>query len=530
MKQPSIINTQSWVWSTLESLGDGIIVLDGAGLISFINPVAKDILEVSSRAMVGHALNDVLHLRDLDADAVYKLPIETGNELEHGGLRDTCQTTTPSGHTVYIEFSLSPIRTDDGDQRGSILVFRDVTETHMLADRVNRIQKVEAIGNLARTIAHDYTLLHDLISEHAASIAERLLPNSKSYEDACSIIDAASHAETLTQKLLSVARAGDADTDAKLEPVDVTDVFEETLGLLDGVLQDQSILVKDKLQDTPHYVLSSPAQLEDTFMNILLNATNAIGQDGSITIDATEQEVSAPPRDLNPNAQTGNYLVFRIRDTGCGMSRKILDQVFDPFFTTHTDSSAIGLGLTIANANVLRAGGWIRIRSQEGRGASVRIFLPLLEVDEIDDDTRSHASLGYSVMVIEEDIQLRTDITHDLRTTGYNVIPVYGIEDAERLYETTTPTVDLTICDFVLHHDGESDILKRLRACNPTAEVIFLSGFSRDFVSKIVGRGPWGFLQKPFTSEQLIAQTSRRLTQDSTGLRNRPNVATHEQK
>ncbi len=383
-----------------------------------------------------------------------------------------------------------------------VSLYRDVTERRLMENKIVAKQKMEAIGQLAGGVANDFSNIIGLMSGYTSAISELVPPNSSAYQHARRLLEAEQYAAKLTKRLLSVARASDEES-GKIERVSLARAITDTVSLTRETLEQRGVKCTVKLPDRPSDVMVDDAQLRDALINLILNALKAMSEGGgTIRIDVAEKDVDTPGTRQNPNAKPGPYSILRVRDTGHGIKKNIVDRIFEPLFTTDETGGSLGLGLSTAQSSVNMWGGWIEVRSREGVGASFRVFMPRVAAE-------SHAArdrpTGKTVLAVDDQAEFLDAIRDALEQDGHTVIAAGSVGEALAQLKRLGDEISLSIIDAMLPDDGSRALLREILAADPAANVIMMSGFSHDYVRGYLSRGAWGFLQKPFEADQVVA-------------------------
>jgi PAS domain S-box-containing protein len=504
------------LWSVLNSIHDGVILTDSKGKVEFINGVASQLMGRESRSAVGANIRDIFTLlRPTDRKALkFDLKHAVAQPKTKSSGRQSILKSI-SGEEYLIDRSTTEILDNaTGTVCGYVTIFKDMTEKERRRQRNHHAEKVEAISIMARSVAHDFNNILGIIHGYANTITENLLPNSASHDAATMIMEAADHGGNLTRRLLSVARAGSVDNDARLMPVLLQDTVQHAISLLEGQFQDMGVELKIKLPDEPLFVTANDSQLLDTLMNILFNALEATPESGTVTIDCTEEMISNPNTTLNPKALPGPYIILRVRDTGHGIRKEDITRLFEPFFTTYP-GTAIGLGLTVAQSNVHRWGGWIRVRSRPEHGASFRLFVPksTQRIVQTDDTSLFKPSMR-TILLVESDKVEASRLHHLLTEVGYSVQTVATEDDGLALFHSLENKPDMIIMEFNVLHDGPG-LIKAAVDEEKDVDILIMTGFSREFLRSRVPRGKWGYLQKPLSDQHFLQLVRKRFTPDT---------------
>jgi nitrogen-specific signal transduction histidine kinase/CheY-like chemotaxis protein len=354
--------------------------------------------------------------------------------------------------------------------------------------------KIEAIGHIAGNVARNYKDWLGIVAGHASAIADNLIPETRAHEEAMKMLDATKMAGRISNQLESIARASDASIEIKIGPVAMADVVRKSVNTIRSMIGKQKIEFKIRNPEQMPHVMADAAQLPDCLMNLLLNSVEAMPDGGTITVDTVIK--------IDGNK---DYVVLRVRDAGCGMTKEVIERMYEPFFTTKKRGSALGLGLTVVQSSVQQWNGYIKARSQPGHGSSFRVFIPRARIRVAKDAKKSTRAGAETILVVDDNEQILAEARSTLRDAGYRVFAASSGEECISLYKRHATEINLLIIDVVMPgHDGK-EVLKGILEIDPTAHIIMTSGFSRDYVRTYLERGEWGFVQKPYAERHLLS-------------------------
>jgi len=386
---------------------------------------------------------------------------------------------------------IAPICGYRGAIEGIVVSCRDISEAVLEERMVLDSHKIEAIGNMAGAIAHDFSNWLGVISGHASAVADSLIPRTRPHSEALRIINAAERAGMLVKRLFSVARASNIAGEMKIERVALHEVVSDAIQMMEETFHAKQISFKVRNLETAPDVKADALQFSDCLINLFLNDGDGMPDGGTITIDWSEKVT-----------ESKTFVVLRVRDTGVGISRRDLEQIFDPFFTTKDSQSATGLGLTIVKSSLQRWGGSVKVRSQEGRGTSFRLFVPR-ETAELRKRPAVRAG-GETILVVDDQKDLLLEMQGVLEKAGYKVLTANGGNECVSLYRKLMEDIHLLVIDVVMPEKDGKQVLAEILDINPTARIVVTSGFSRDYVRAYLKRGAWGFAQKPIDPPQFL--------------------------
>jgi two-component system, cell cycle sensor histidine kinase and response regulator CckA len=488
----------------LDSLPIGVWVLDGEGSIIFGNP--------AGRAIWGGAR--YVGLAGLGAYRGWR--VDTGAPIaaeQWGAARAILQGETSLDELVRIEAfdgvertilsSAVPLRSLAGEVVGAILLHQDVSEQRKGEEALRRseaqlrhAQKMEAVGQLAGGIAHDFNNLLTGILSYADLVLGELRPGDPIRADLEQIRHAAQRAAALTRQLLAFSRR------QVLQPHVLS--LNGCVAELDAILRrllGADVTLDTELDPGLWYVQADPGQLEQVLVNLVVNARDAMPAGGRVTIATANLPLSH-----------GAYATLSVSDTGIGMDAATQARIFDPFFTTKEQGKGTGLGLSTVYGIVEQSGGHVTVESAPGEGATFTIFFPRHSAPALGlppgADRRSLPGGTETLLLVEDEAAVRTSARRLLERQGYTVVEARHGADALRIFEEGGRPIDLVLTDLVMPEMGGRELVERLRARHPGVKVLYMSGYSERAVA-VDGVMPprTGFVEKPFTVEQLIRRT-----------------------
>jgi CheY-like chemotaxis protein len=257
------------------------------------------------------------------------------------------------------------------------------------------------------------------------------------------------------------------------------------------------------------YVLADPGQIEQVVINLAVNARDAMGQGGHLTVATANRVFLADATDRPEGVRPGAYVTLSVTDTGVGMDEEVQSRIFEPFFTTKEPGKGTGLGLSTVYGIVQQSGGHVVVRSSPGRGATFTVYLPRHTGGEgiaaPRPDRRRLPGGSETLLLVEDEAAVRSSARRLLERSGYAVLEARHGGDAMRIAEESGRPIDLVLTDLVMPEMGGRELVERLRAHRPGLKVLFMSGYTEKAVT-VDGVMPpnTGFVEKPFTVEQLI--------------------------
>jgi signal transduction histidine kinase/CheY-like chemotaxis protein len=396
--------------------------------------------------------------------------------------------------------------TADAVPRRLLLIHEDVTVARRTETARRTGQKMEALGQLAGAISHDFNNLLTSIRLNAEALAAELDAADPRAEDVGDLLRAVDQAGALTRRLLAFGRR----QVLQLATHDLGLVLHEQERLLRRVIPE-SIAIAVRTEETEFPVTADDAQLMQAVLNLAINARDAMPGGGTLTIELSRLDVAGPAlRDDGAMLLPGAWAWLRVRDTGTGIAPTVLPRIFEPFFTTKGTERGTGLGLAIVHGIVHQLGGRVGVESEPGEGTTFHLYLPLATapVAPAEGGALPATSAGGTLLVVEDEPRVRALLVRFLEGCGFTVHAAANGREALLLLETVGP-VDLVISDVVMPEMGGGDLAAALRLRWPTLPVLFISGYPEDAsVVAAASQGRAGFLQKPFATSELLRQVA----------------------
>jgi two-component system cell cycle sensor histidine kinase/response regulator CckA len=426
------------------------------------------------------------------------------------------------GTTVPTEVRARVLR-DPNTQKPLLLsVSRDVSERQKsqnereeLQQQLYQSQKMEAIGGLAGGVAHDFNNLLSVIMSYTDFVLDKLPEDDRRRSDLLEVQKAGDRAAGLVRQLLAFSRK------QILEPrmIDLNQVvggIEKMLRRLLGEDVQLEVVLAEKIGT----VLADPGQFEQVLMNLAVNARDAMPRGGSLTIATSNVEVAESPSRGSADVKPGRYVACTVTDTGSGMDEATLARAFEPFFTTKGLGKGTGLGLSTVYGIIKQSDGDVKVKSEIGRGTAITVYLPRRDA-ALSVSTPSpapRASNGHeTVLVVEDEEELRALIERILRNAGYTVLVAETGTDALALFEASHGQIDLLLTDVVMPQMSGREIAERLAAAKPTLKVLYMSGYTDEIIDRHgVLEDGMRLIGKPFTAADMSRKV-RMVLDEGTG-------------
>ncbi len=386
----------------------------------------------------------------------------------------------------------------------ALIATLDVSEQRRLEKQLRHSQKLEAVGQFASGVAHDFNNMLTVIQGHTSLHLAATGLDSEIQRSLQQVSLAAERAAALTRQLLTFSRK------QIVQPriLDLNATVRKLHDMLRRVI-GEDIELRCEFGDDLPTIYADESNLEQVVMNLVINARDAMPHGGRISLSTSA--VTLTPADLNrhPSARAGRFLGLGIADTGCGMTPEILSHIFEPFYTTKEVGKGTGLGLATVYGIITQLDGWIEVTSKSGQGTHVQIFLPPSDAPPEAARSPEIAPLrggSETVLVVEDEPAVREIMTAVLRDYGYQVREAGDGPEALALWSKCGHEIDLLVTDIVMPNGIKGNVLAgRLQAEKAGLKVIFSSGYTSDFGTEANPLPPGCiFLEKPYKPEVLV--------------------------
>ena len=388
-------------------------------------------------------------------------------------------------------------------------------EREGLREQLIRASKMEAVGTLAGGIAHDFNNILAGILGHVQLIDSDLPADHPSRPHLRQVIAASERATTLVHQILSFSR----QTPGERRQVSVGKIAREALSLLRAALPS-TITIKCEVEAVVDIVDADPTQLHQVFMNLGANAAHALGsQAGELTIKIANRYLGGPLPGTTPPLPAGDYLSVEVKDTGCGMSREVIERIFDPFFSTKPVNEGTGLGLAVVHGIVTDHGGTIQVESELGKGTVFRILLPAATIRTASSASYHALPLRGSerILLVDDEELVLGALTQGLERLGYTVTAESSSLAALDRFKKSPTGFDLVITDQTMPQMSGLELSIALHAERPALPVIIITGYSPQLNGKSAqSLGVAGILGKPIDFGELstLMRTSLNAARD----------------
>jgi PAS domain S-box-containing protein len=392
-------------------------------------------------------------------------------------------------------------------------LFRDVTTQRRLEEQLRQSQKMEAIGQLAGGVAHDFNNILTVIHGHAALLESSELEES-ALRSAQQIVQAAERAAGLTRQLLTFSRR------QLIQPrkLDMNKIVGNMTDLL-GRLLGEDVSLQLNYCQSPAMVEADVGMMEQVLLNLAVNARDAMPKGGRLSVRIAILEVNEAHVQNHPEARVGQFVCVSKTDTGSGIPPENLQRIFEPFFTTKEVGKGTGLGLATVYGIVKQHQGWIEVESTVGKGTTFRMYIPFAGSEHVDTGkpTTQIAIRGgtETLLLVEDEKPVRELVSRVLQKHGYKILQAGNGVEALQIWSQHKNEISLLFTDLVMPDNMNGrELAEKLWVDRPGLKVIFTSGYSADIVGKDFKLEPeLNYLQKPY-QPQTLALVVRRCLDD----------------
>jgi PAS domain S-box-containing protein len=417
---------------------------------------------------------------------------------------------TKSGDRL-VWANAAPILDEAGTATAAIAVFLDITEQKALEEQLRQSQKMEAVGQLAGGVAHDFNNILSVIMGYGSMLKMGTGLDQKQQEKLDQIISAAEKAAQLTGGLLAFSRK------QVLAPktVNLNDIIQHLQQFLTRVI-GEDIHLKTILNDADLPVSIDSSQIEQALINLATNARDAMPHGGQLTIETGQQLVDASFTHAHGYGQPGSYAVITVTDSGGGMDAETRKKIFEPFFTTKEPGKGTGLGMAIVYGIVKQHNGFINLYSEPGKGTTFRIYLPLASSATITAEKQAApappAGGSETILVAEDEPMVSQLVAGILTEYGYEVILAGDGKEVVAQFIANRDKVKLTLMDMIMPKQSGMAAAEEIRQLQPATKILFSSGYTADFIrNRGMDDDGVELIMKPFQPLELLRKVREML-------------------
>ena len=406
------------------------------------------------------------------------------------------------GVVVNTDMSVCCVRRADRSVRHFVAMFQDISERKQMEEKLRQAQKMEAIGQLAGGVAHDFNNIMAATMMQLSFLKRNTSLDPEAREILNEMMDGAKRAASLTSQLLMFSRRSVME----IQSLDLNEVVANLFKMLSRLIGEHISLRFDRAEALPA-VEADARMIEQVVMNVAVNARDAMPKGGLLTIRLETVQIDAQRAEGKSEVQPGLFVCLSVTDTGCGMDEATLKRIFEPFFTTKEVGKGTGLGLATVHGIVAQHKGWVDVESEQGKGTTFKVYFPastkgnaLIQTEE-QKIVRGHET----ILLVEDEAGLRRLVAQGLRLLGYRVLEADNGQTAMKLWQEHGPQIDLLFSDMVMPEGLTGlDLAEKLRQAKPNLKVIISSGYNVETAGhSSQSAGGIVYLKKPYEVEML---------------------------
>ena len=485
----------------IEQTRDIVVVTDPEGNIQYTNPAFAAITGYSREECLGQNMR--ILKSDKQDSAFYQELWET---ITDGVPWNGHFVNRRKDGSLYTEdATISPVCDSSGRIINYVAVKRDITEEIRLTSQLQQAQKMESVGRLTGGVAHDFNNILGVIIGYTDMALEHVKPSEPLYDDLQKILEAAYRSADIVRQLLAFARKQTASP----RVIDLNETLSGMLGMLRHLIGEDITLTWQPGQDL-WLIKMDPAQIDQILANLCVNARDAIGGVGRVTI---ETGMATPDKYYCENHLgfvSGDYVTLTVSDDGAGMDKATLEHIFEPFFTTKEIGQGTGLGLATVYGIIKQNSGFIDVTSEPGCGTKFTVFLPRYRgqvarsLPVLRSPQGKIQGRGETILLVEDEPAILKLAKRMLERLGYRVLAAASPGQAFRLAEDYSGEIDLLITDVIMPDMNGWDLAERLLSLYPGLKRLFMSGYTADTLAGHNNLDDGiSFIQKPFALHDL---------------------------
>lgn len=494
--------------AAVEQAAEAVIICEPDGAIQYGNHAMLDLTQYSYDALPDVSIQSLFTAEDEEDDA----PLEAFHAALRNGAtwQGRLKACRCNGEPFPCDVTLSPVRDEQQRLLHGVVLLRDMTREVRLEAQIRQQQKLEAIGTLAGGIAHDFNNILSAILGYTEMAMLGLAEDPSAVSgDLEQVVKAGQRARDLVRQILTFSRK----TEVGRAPVKTDLILAEAAQLLRATLPS-NIELETEFDESCGPVLLDPTHLHQVIMNLCINSFQAMHEKGgTLRIESrqvmVDDAMAREYHDLTP----GPYVKIAVQDTGHGMDRAVMERIFEPFFTTKSEQEGTGLGLSTAYGLIKEAGGSILVYSEVGRGTTMHVYIPALQVEskpQVAAKTVMGHGRGERVLVVDDEPAIVTVAAKMLERLGYHPVPFTNSHKALDQFRQEPHTFDVVMTDYSMPDMSGLQLAAEIREVRPDMPILLTSGFHEAFQRRDTSELPIDeVVAKPFDYQSLSDAIAR---------------------
>ena len=487
----------------LDITSDAIAVRDLEQRIVYWNQGAHRLYGWHETEAIGRIANELLQSDRATIDTIVQ------QVLTQGQWQGEIQKTTKTGEQVIVEGRWTLARDEAGQPKFILSVDTDITEKKQLETQFYLAQRLDSLGRLAGGIAHDLNnVLTPILSMAQLLRLTQPTLDHQGKKQLKLVEESAKRGASMVKQILTFTRGSSGEE----IPINLAPLLREVANIAQQSFP-KSIIINRQIPDDQDSnqclstVSADPTHLHQVFMNLCINARDAMSEGGVLTLSAKNEYIQKVTTEMHWGAEAGSYVVVTVADTGTGINFKVRDRIFEPFFTTKETGKGTGLGLSTVLGIVKNSGGFLDVLSEEGQGTQVKVYLPTiarapLDVPKVDTQFDGQGKL---VLIVDDDDAVRQSTRSLLESHAYQTIVTQDGIEAIAQYLHRQTEISLVILDVMMPNMGGIPLIQQLKTINPDVKIVAISGLATNR-ELALNAGASAFLAKPYSFEKLLKE------------------------
>ncbi|MFW9257967.1 PAS domain S-box protein [Nostoc sp. CALU 546] len=480
---------------------DAIFVRDLENRILFWSRGAENLYGWTAEESIGKLAHELFQVESLS-----QMEVGVKTTLEQGSWQGELEKTTKTGRKIIVASRWTLVHNQFGQSQSILSVNTDITEKKQLEQQFYRTQRLESVGILASGITHDLNnvfapiiMIAQLLPLRCKNVDARTQELFKTLENS------SQRGANLVKQILAFTRG----TEGKRILLQPGHLLQELVKVIKQTFPKSIEIVNDIPINTLWMVQADPTQLEQVFMNLAVNARDAMPNDGMLTINAENRMLDETNARMRLDAKAGGYIVVTVSDTGTGIPPEFLERIFDPFFTTKEVGKGTGLGLSTVLGIVKNHGGFVEVSTQVGKGTQFQVFLPRGEGTATETITKVELPEGNGelILVVDDEDLVKQTNQETLEDYNYKTLVANDGIEAIALYAQYKERISAVLLDMSMPNMDGLTTISILRSLNPNIKIIATSGLPAN-EQKAIAVGAEKFLSKPYTATDLLTTLS----------------------